>query len=169
MRVDTSSILSQLTLWANSKIQPKATAGTDRDLQIQGLLSRIRSQLASRTTGNILPTDPAGVKRDLQTQGLLTRIRYARNLSRRDRDSLASMVKQLAVNERLDHKTIKSIMELIMVMEFSNFGKTRERSLAGRRENTVQQDMEDVRTTHNQRDAQKERLETLRNRFSTLV
>lgn len=88
-----------------------------------GLMSKLL-----KTSANIESYDPYAMQRDLQLRSLFTRIKYA-NISRGQRDSLSSMVRNLAAEDRLGTKTIGKIYQMVGLIEsFGSTGRERKAS-----------------------------------------
>ncbi len=122
------------------------------------------SQLQAASAKN-QPEDPIQ-KNTLKA--LLTRIKYSR-LSRTQRAALTRMVRDLAVNDRLDGKSAKSIMELIFLTEMSEKEPEKADSQKTGREKTVDEQIDEINSIKAERKAQRDKLEELKNSFSAIA
>ena len=131
-----------------------------------GAISYLTSILkpARQTGRNGLEPDPL----DGAMRGLFTRIKYSR-LSRGQRDSMCSMVKSLAVDGRLGQKHIKSILQLIGLMESTRRLEKYREADGFPPEKTVDDEMDEVYSLRDFRQEQKDRAEKLQSSLSELV
>jgi hypothetical protein len=114
--------------------------------------------------------NPDQIYKDNMTRAALSRIKYAR-ISRAQRDYLSSTVRAAAVEERIDHKFVKSVMDIVFLMEMGNAqGQKKEnRLLGGSREKSVDDEMKQIGKDVSARKAQKEQLENLKTKFSAIA
>ncbi len=98
-------------------------------------------------------------------KALLTRIKYSR-LSRSKREAIYRMVRDLAVNDRLDAKAAKSVMEMIFMSEMIEKSPKEKDFKLGGRDKTVQEQMDEIASIKADRKAQKDELDRLGSLFS---
>ncbi len=122
------------------------------------------SQLQAASAKN-QPEDPIQ-KNTLKA--LLTRIKHSR-LSRSKREALYRMVRNLAVNDRLDGKAAKSILELIFIAEMTAKEPEKIDSEKAGREKTVDEEIDEINSIKAERKAQNDELEELKNSFSAIA
>jgi len=111
------------------------------------------------------PEDPI---RTNTLKAILTRIKYSK-LSRSKREAIYRMVRDLAVNDRLDGKSAKSIMELIFLTEMTEKETEKTDSQKTGREKTVDEQIDEINSIKTERKAQRDKLEELKNSFSAIA
>lgn len=120
-----------------------------------------------QSTQNIKTFDPGAMHRDLQIRGLFMRIKYA-NIARGQRDSLSTVVRNLAADDRLGSKTIGKIYQMVSLVEaFGGTGREKNSLFAiGNSEKTVDEEMDAVCSLRDLQKAQEDRINDLRSGFS---
>ncbi|HPN94507.1 MAG TPA: hypothetical protein PLS19_08085, partial [bacterium] len=89
--------------------------------------------------------DPAEKEREGSLKAILTRIKNAR-ISRDLRDHYSKLVRTMAADDRLDDKLIKSILEIIFLLEMtSSENEKNEECTVGNAEKTVNDEMKQLR------------------------
>jgi hypothetical protein len=120
------------------------------------------SQLQAASAKN-QPEDPIQ-KNTLKA--ILTRIKYSK-LSRSQRAVLSRMLHDLAVNDKLDFKSAKGILDTIFLMEMTAKDPQETKPKAGGlREKTVNEQIDEINSEKADRKAQQEKLDNLGNLFS---
>jgi len=134
--------------------------------QIKNLAGLKTNSAASATAA----LDPEAMRQDMQLRGIFTRIKYA-NISRAQRDSLSSMVRSLAAENRLDDTNRTQIYKMVALIEMTGTTAREDKSSLGiglgSRERTVQDEMSWVYDQRAEKQAQQERLAALKSTFST--
>ncbi|HOX27738.1 MAG TPA: hypothetical protein PLQ76_01145 [bacterium] len=95
-----------------------------------------------------------------QLKLLLTRIKNAR-ISKDSRHRLTKMVRELAVNDRLDAKSVKSVIDLIFIEEMT-FSEKNEKKGFKTIEKQVEEEIKDIKETKVERLKQKDDLDELK-------
>jgi hypothetical protein len=108
------------------------------------------------------PEDPV---QDGTLRMVLTRIKHAR-ISRGLKDTLNKMVHNLAVDGRIDPKTIKGILDTVFLVEMTE-KKPEDKSKSTMREKTVNEQMDEIYTARAEKKQRQEQLDKLGSLFST--
>jgi len=134
-----------------------------------GLTSAQIKTLTGLQTDSAASFDPEQMRQDLQLRSLFTRIKYA-NISRAQRDSLSSMVRSLAAENRLDDKTRTQIYKMVVLVETMGSTAREEKYSTGLgsigKERSVQDEMNWVYDQRAEKKAQDERIQALQSTFS---
>ncbi len=113
--------------------------------------------------------DPAEKEREGSLKAILTRIKNAR-ISRDLRDHYSKLVRTMAADDRLDEKLIKSILEIIFLLEMtSSENEEDEEYTVGNAEKTVNDEMKQLRSDRAEIKTRKESLQKLRDSFSAIA
>ncbi|MFA6448144.1 MAG: hypothetical protein WCX65_01640 [bacterium] len=99
-------------------------------------------------------------------KALLTRIKYSR-MSRSKREALYRMARDLAVNDKLDAKAAKGIMEIIFISEVTDTSKEGKDTRLGQREKSVDDQVKEVYSFKAERQRMKDQLDDIGNLFSS--
>jgi hypothetical protein len=99
-------------------------------------------------------------------KALLTRIKHSR-MSRAKREALYRMARDLTVNDRLDAKAAKSIMEIIFVSEMTDTSDEDKNTKLGQREKSVDDQVKEVYSFKAERQRMKDQLDDVGKLFSS--
>ena len=171
--MDRTEILNQIQDWLKPiRAQMEANQQAMMKNMMSGGGSNITNTLLQKLNGTSTTTttsttiDPYEMQQDLQIRGLFQRIKMA-NISRGQRDSLCSMTRSLAADDRLGAKSISKIFQMVSLMEVA--GGNRDDSgfsIFGNKERTVQEEMDWIYKRRAQKDEQEEKLNDLQSSFS---
>jgi hypothetical protein len=120
----------------------------------------ISSYVASLTRSTGLSSSLSADQNDAPARFLLTRIKYAK-MSRTQRDSLSSMVKDLAINGRLDSSSVKNITNHVFILEMTSSYDRAKDGFDPSNEKSVPDEMKDIRSGREQLRVQKDNLDSL--------
>jgi hypothetical protein len=113
--------------------------------------------------------DPAEKEREGRLKALLSRIKNAR-ISRDLRDHYSKLVRTMAADDRLDDKLVKSILEIIFLLEMTSSEKDKDGKFAiGNAEKTADDEIKRIRADRSEIKTRKENLQKLRDSFSAIA
>ncbi|HOO56765.1 MAG TPA: hypothetical protein PLN69_08065 [bacterium] len=99
---------------------------------------------------------------------VFSRIKYSR-LTRGQRDSLCSMVKSMAADDRMDYEQVRGILDLIFLMEMAARNREQAESKNFPLEKSVDQEIDSVFEQRAERQEQREKVESLRDTLSVIA
>jgi hypothetical protein len=101
-------------------------------------------------------------------RALLTQIKHS-HLSRGQRDSLCAMIRSAAAEDRFDFKTIKSILEIVFLLETIPGKNSGKETAAFPSEKTVDDELDEISEIKSARAVMQDNLDKLRDSFSKLA
>lgn len=133
----------------------------------QDILSAIQSRLPK-----VEQIDMGKIRKDAQLTSIFSRIKYSR-LSREQRDSLSSTVRNLAADDRLSTDAVKKIFQVVYVMEMTATTEKENKwmkigGLSGN-EKSVAEEIRTIASMKESRAARQKSIDDLKNRISLLA
>lgn len=160
-----AKLRSALKLDPDAKI-PTSSANEGLEKLRAQILEKVRASTGlSSLTSNSKASGYEIDVTDMRTRMLFYRIKNA-NIAKQQRDALSGFVRSMAVENKIDNKAIKSVSEMIFVMEMSSsFNKEKEFSTFPI-EKSVNDEMDYIYKLRSQRNDMKERMTSLAAQFA---
>ncbi len=118
---------------------------------------------------NISPSfDIKEIQKDISLRAILSRIKYSK-IPRKERDMLCKIVRNMALENKLEPKFIKVMLNLVLLLELNNKSENKLKKFEFPIEKTVEEEIEKIKFEKREKEKQMDAIISLQNTFSALA